>query len=100
MKTARIAKKAPGPVKTEAPRALEAWRYGTCFVTGGAILVLEVLGFRLFAPYFGTSVYVTGTLVGIVLAALSVGYLVGGAVADRWPEERLMYAAILAASAY
>jgi MFS family permease len=62
--------------------------------------VLEVLGFRLFAPYFGSSVYVTGTLVGIVLAALSLGYLIGGTLADRRPEERVMYAAILAAAVY
>ena len=100
MKAARIAKKATAQAKTEPQRTLEAWRYATCFITGGAVLVLEVLGFRLFAPYFGSSVYVTGTLVGIVLAALSIGYLVGGTVADRWPEERAMYAAILAASVY
>ena len=79
---------------------MSALRYGTCFITGGAILVLEVLGFRLFAPYFGSSVYVTGTLVGIVLAALSLGYFVGGSLADRRPEERIMYAAILAAAGY
>lgn len=86
--------------KSPASRALTAWRYGTCFLTGAAILVLEVLGFRLFAPYFGSSVYVTGTLVGVVLAALSLGYLVGGALADRRPEEHVMYAAILAAAVY
>ena len=84
----------------QAPRALSALRYGTCFLTGGAILVLEVLGFRLFAPYFGSSVYVTGTLVGIVLAALSLGYLLGGSLADRRPEEPIMYAAILGAAVY
>jgi spermidine synthase len=77
-----------------------AWFYVTCFLTGGVILVLEVLGFRLFAPYFGTSVYVTGTLVGIVLAALSLGYLLGGALADRLPQERVMHSAILAAAVY
>ena len=86
--------------ESPASRALAAWRYSTCFLTGGAILVLEVLGFRLFAPYFGSSVYVTGTLVGIVLAALSLGYFVGGTLADRRPEERIMYAAILAAAVY
>lgn len=74
--------------------------YGTCFFSGAAILVLEVLGFRLFAPYFGSSVYVTGTLIGVVLAALSLGYVIGGTLADRVPEERVMYGAILAAAAY
>jgi spermidine synthase len=84
---------APGEAKA-------AWFYLTCFLTGGVILVLEVLGFRLFAPYFGTSVYVTGTLVGIVLAALSLGYLVGGTLADRRPDERVMHAGILGAAVY
>ena len=81
-------------------RAQAAWLYGTCFLTGGAILVLEVLGFRLLAPYFGSSVYVTGTLIGVVLAALSLGYVVGGALADRVPEPRVMYGAVLGAAGY
>jgi spermidine synthase len=36
------------------------------------------------APYFGNSLFVWGALIGVVLAGLSVGYWVGGVVADRW----------------
>jgi spermidine synthase len=98
--TATVPTTGPAPSSPVGARTIAAWHYGTCFLTGGAILVLEVLGFRMFAPFFGSSVYVTGTLVGIVLAALSLGYWIGGALADRRPEERVMYAAILGAAAY
>lgn len=38
------------------------------------------------APYFGNSIYVWGSLIGVFLGALSVGYYLGGMVADRWPS--------------
>ena len=37
------------------------------------------------APYFGNSLFVWGALIGVVLAGLSIGYWVGGILADRWP---------------
>ena len=74
--------------------------YFTCFSTGFVILVLEILGFRLFAPFFGSSVYVTGSLIGVVLGALSVGYYLGGACADRYPRVDLLYGSLLAAGIY
>jgi spermidine synthase len=41
---------------------------------------------RVIAPYFGNSVYVWGSLIGVFLAALSVGYFLGGRISTRWPE--------------
>jgi len=38
------------------------------------------------APYFGNSVYVWGSLIGVVLAALSLGYFLGGRISTRWPR--------------
>lgn len=74
--------------------------YLICFLTGMVILILEVLGFRLFAPYFGSSVYVTGSQIGVILAALSIGYLIGGRWADKKPDEKLIYYAILLSAVY
>jgi hypothetical protein len=56
--------------------------YILAFLVGAIIMVLEVLGFRLLAPYFGCSVYVSGSLIGVVLVALAMGYYVGGRIAD------------------
>jgi spermidine synthase len=56
------------------------------FLVGGAILVLEILGTRVIAPYYGASIYVWSSLIGVTLAALTLGYLAGGYAADRWPH--------------
>ena len=60
------------------------------FLAGGALLGLEIAASRVLAPYFGSSLYVWGALIGIVLAGLSTGYWVGGAIADRYPTPRLL----------
>src|SRR5215204_4807787 len=68
------------------------------FLAGGALLGLEIAASRVLAPYFGNSLYVWGALIGVVLAGLSTGYWVGGAIADRYPTPRLLVA-ILGGSA-
>jgi spermidine synthase len=55
-------------------------------VTGSAVLVLELLGTRVIGPYYGASVYVWSSLIGVTLAALALGYWAGGYTADRWPH--------------
>ena len=56
------------------------------FISGGVLLALEIVASRVVAPYFGNSVYVWGSLIGIFLAALSLGYFLGGRIATRWPS--------------
>jgi spermidine synthase len=56
------------------------------FVSGGVLLALEIIASRVLAPYFGNSIYVWGSLIGVFLAALSIGYAVGGRLADRIPS--------------
>ena len=51
------------------------------------------------APYFGNSVYVWGSLIGVFLAALSLGYFLGGRIATRWPSWGPFLALVLAAGA-
>ncbi len=68
------------------------------FLAGSALLGLEIAASRVLAPYFGNSLYVWGALIGIVLAGLSTGYWVGGAIADRYPTPRLLVAMLGAAS--
>lgn len=74
--------------------------YTTSFVAGFVILSLEVLGFRLFAPFFGYSIYVSGSLISMVLIALSAGYYLGGKLADKRPELLVLYRYIMIATAY
>ena len=60
------------------------------FLSGAALLGLEIAASRVLAPYFGNSLYVWGALIGIVLAGLSTGYWFGGVLADRYPTPRLL----------
>ena len=56
------------------------------FVCGAVLMGLEIVGSRILAPHFGNSIFVWGSLISVVLAALSLGYWLGGIVADRWPR--------------
>jgi len=53
------------------------------FLSGAVVLVLEVIGARILAPYLGTAYFVWVNIIGVILAALSVGYWLGGVLADR-----------------
>jgi spermidine synthase len=68
------------------------------FGAGTGSLATEIAASRLLAPYFGSSTIVWANLIGIVLAGLALGYWLGGRVADRRPEPRLLGAIVLAAA--
>lgn len=48
------------------------------FCGGFSIMSIELLGGRILAPYFGSSIYVWGSLITVFMLALSIGYLLGG----------------------
>ena len=60
--------------------------YSTVFLTGAVILALEILGTRLLAPFYGSTIYTWISLIIVTLAALSVGYWFGGRYADKHPD--------------
>lgn len=63
-----------------------AWLLRVAVLVGGAsVMVVEILGSRVLAPVFGTTLHVWSALITVTLAALAIGYAVGGRVADRRP---------------
>ena len=69
------------------------------FGAGTGSLALEICASRLLAPYFGSSTIVWANLIGLVLLALSLGYWLGGKLADRRPSPRLLGGIVVAAAA-
>ncbi len=80
--------------------ALRKYLYFTAAVTGGAIMIVEILGAKMLAPYVGTSHFVWVAQIAVTLVALALGYYVGGWLADRSVNLGRMYAAIVAAALY
>ena len=69
------------------------------FLSGTALMALEIVGSRVLAPVFGTSLFVWGALITTFLAALAAGYAIGGRLADRRPEPALLSNVLLTAGA-
>ncbi len=61
------------------------------FITGTAILIVEVLATRILAPHFGNTIFTVSSVIGTVLTALSLGYYIGGIAADKNPAEKIFY---------
>ena len=86
-----------GRARAEAEAAVSPWLlYIVVFVCGAVLMGLEMIGSRILAPYFGNSIFVWGSLISIFLAALTLGYYLGGLVADRWPQFPVMAALVAA----
>ncbi|HUG65590.1 MAG TPA: fused MFS/spermidine synthase [Gaiellaceae bacterium] len=68
------------------------------FGAGIGALATEIAASRLLAPYFGSSTIVWANLIGIVLGALALGYWLGGKLADRRPDPRLLGLIVLVAA--
>ena len=59
------------------------------FVSNVCIMVLELVAGRIIAPYVGVSLYTWTSVIGVVLAGISLGNYLGGRLADRWASARL-----------
>lgn len=70
------------------------------FWCGAALMGLEMVAARVLAPYLGNSIYVWGAVISVVMIALSVGYALGGQLADRFGAARSMPLVISAAGLF
>jgi len=68
--------------------------YFAAFVSGLAVMAVELSASRLLAPYFGNSLYVWTNVIGLVMLALALGYFFGGRVSDKYPRPELYFGMI------
>jgi spermidine synthase len=85
---------------TELSRGLRGYLYGTAALCGAAIMIVQILGAKMLAPYLGTSHFVWTAQIAVTLLALAAGYYAGGWLADQSPRLGRMYVAVLVAALY
>ena len=56
------------------------------FIASFCTLVIELVAGRMMAPYVGVSLYTWTSIIGVVLAGISIGAYLGGRMADRYPR--------------
>jgi spermidine synthase len=70
------------------------------FAGGLSSIGIELSASRLIAPYFGNSTFIWANLIGLTLTYLAIGYYVGGRLADRYPDARILYCCTAAAALF
>ncbi len=68
------------------------------FGSGWILMGLEILAGRMLTPFFGSEIYVWGSIIGVFLAGLSIGYVLGGVLSKLWPSPWGMAAVLILAA--
>jgi spermidine synthase len=83
---------------TSGKLSFQATLTGVVFAAGVGTLATEIGASRLLAPYFGNSTIVWANVIGLTLASLSLGYWLGGRLADRRPTPRTLGFVVVSAA--
>ena len=65
------------------------------FVGGTVTMALEFTASRLIIPVFGSSIFTWGSLIGVILSGLSLGYYAGGRLADKKNADFIKFCSII-----
>lgn len=79
---------------------LRRYLFITAAITGAIVLIVEILGAKMLAPYLGTSHFVWTAQIGVTLLSLAIGYWFGGWLVERSQKLSHLYFCILGAALY
>ncbi|MDO8587991.1 MAG: fused MFS/spermidine synthase [Armatimonadota bacterium] len=86
--------------KTGHPLAQSLAIWLLVFSGGWFVMLTELIGARVLAPYFGNTIYVWGSVIAIFLLALAVGYAIGGRMTRRFSSALVPAGLVAAAGLY
>lgn len=75
------------------------FQYFSIFISGAVVLIIEIGGTRIMAPFFGSTIFVWSSLITTTLGFLALGYFLGGRLADRHPEAVWFYGILILSGA-
>jgi len=93
------ARAAGDPEEAGGGGAARGYIYAVAGWSGFYVMLVELLGGRLIAPYFGSSIYVWGAVIFVFMVGLAIGYLAGGVASMRRPSVARLALILLAAAA-
>jgi spermidine synthase len=73
----------------------KTYYYTISFIEGGAVMVIELFGAKIIAPYYGASLYVWSSVLGVTLGGLALGYFLGGYLSEKFRNQNLLFTVIL-----
>jgi len=77
------------------------WSLGILtFSSGAIIMALEIISSRIITPVFGSSTYTWGSLIGVILTGLSLGYYLGGKISDKNPQFKKISSIVFSVGLY
>ncbi len=62
----------------------------TVFISSFCIMVVELVAGRMIARFLGSSLYTWTSVIGVVLAGITIGNYIGGRAADKWPAKKVL----------
>lgn len=67
------------------------FQYIILFITGAVILIVEIAGAKLLAPFYGSTIFVWSSMITVTMGFLALGYFAGGVLADKYPQAKWYY---------
>ena len=64
--------------------------YAITFIASFCSLVIEMVAGRILAPFVGVSLYTWTSIIGVILAGISIGAYIGGKLVDKFPHRRTL----------
>lgn len=86
--------------KTKSNKKLNTSVYYYAALEGATVMAVELIAARMLAPYFGSSLFVWVTVIGITLFSLALGYYLGGRLGDKYAQLSVVYWVLLIASVF